>query len=80
MLVTVSPHSASSPASVTYECEMSSCSSRGQCLPTNHSSVFCQVTTDQSEASTHLASSCSTLSSALAGSLTVTRRLLLVER
>ena len=57
---------------------MSSCSSRGHCLPTNHSSVF--KCNDQSEASIHLASSCSRLSSALAGSLTVTRRLLLVER
>ena len=55
---------------------MSSCSSRRHCLETNHSIQ----TTDQSEASIHLASSCSRLSSALAGSLTVTRRLLLVAR
>ena len=38
------------------------------------------LSTDQSAASIDLASSCSTLSSALAGSLTVRRRLLLVAR
>ena len=48
-------------------------------LPAHQSQLSIQ-SADQSQASIHLASSCSKLSSALAGSLTVTRRLLLVER